>query len=91
MFNDDDAGVETLFCFINITSEGDAVVCAIFTYHAATGTNSGSDTMTLMASGKLRLLGATPTSIDLPSRVPPGQNMIEIEAERFYAFMAEMG
>ena len=91
VFNDDDAGVETLFSFVNITSERDAVVSALFTYHAATGTNSSSDAMTLMASGKLRLLGATPTSIDLPSRVPPGPNMVEVEAERFYTFMAEMG
>ena len=91
VFNDDDAGVETLFSFVNITSDGDAVVSALFTYHAATGINSGSDEMTLMASGKLRLLGATPTSIDLPSRVPLGPNMIEVEAERFYTFMAEMG
>ena len=91
VFNDDDAGAETLFSFVNITSEGDAVVSALFTYHAATGTNSDSNAMTLMASGKLRLLGATPTSIDLPSRVPPGPNMIEVEAERFYTSLAEMG
>ena len=91
VFNDDDAGVEILFSFVNITAEGDAAVSALFTYHAATGTNSDSDAMTLMASGKIRLLVVKPTSVDLPPRVPPGPNMIEVEVDRFYTFMAEMG
>ena len=91
VFDDDDVGVETLFSFVNINFEGDAIVSAQFTYHATTSKNSNSDATTLMASGRLRLLMATSTNIPLPSRVSPEPNMIEVEADRFYTSMAEMG
>lgn len=37
VFDDDDVGVETLFSFVNIDDEGDAIVSALFNYLAATG------------------------------------------------------
>ena len=90
VFNDDDLGIETLFSFIDIaTDETNGTVSALFTYHSAT--SAESDGMTLMANGRLQLLIGAPSPVQLPTRAPAEPNMVEVEADRFYASLAEIG
>lgn len=89
VFDDDDVGIEILFSFSNITAETDDTTTANFTYHSAAGKDS--EAMMLMASGRLQVLNGAPSNAELPPRAPGEPNMVEVEADRFYSFLAEMG
>ena len=90
VFNDEDLGVETLFSFVNIRiDETGWEASAQFTYHSAPGPES--DSLTLMASGRLYLFIGTPSIAELPARAPREPNMVEVETDRFYASLAELG
>lgn len=89
VFNDDDAGIETLFSFSNIVSEIDRTTSAWFAYHSAV--DKDSDSMTLMASGQLHLINGISPYMMLPVRALAEPNMIEVEDDSFYASLTEMG
>ena len=90
VFNDEDLGVETLFSFVNISmDETDGATSALFTYHSVPGPES--DSLTLMASGRLYLLVGIPSMAELPAKAPREPNMVKVETDRFYASLAELG
>ena len=90
VFNDEDLGVETLFSFVDIsTDETACATSALFTYHSAPGPES--DSLTLIASGRLSLLIGTPSIAELPAKAPREPNMVKVESDRFYASLAELG
>ncbi|KAL8678456.1 MAG: hypothetical protein Q9186_005194 [Xanthomendoza sp. 1 TL-2023] len=89
VFSDEDLGVETLFTFFGITSKIGESTDASFTYHAAS--SKDSDSMTLMASGHLRILGESLDDTELPARPPFEPNMIEVGVDRFYDSLADIG
>ena len=89
VFDDEDLGVEILFSFSDITTKTDDMTTANFTYHSAAGKDS--EAMMLMASGHLRVFNGSPSNAELPSRKPAEPNMVEVSADRFYSFLAEIG
>ncbi|KAL2048919.1 hypothetical protein ABVK25_010772 [Lepraria finkii] len=90
VFNDEDLGVETLFSFVNVSTDETAwATSALFTYHSVPGPES--DSLTLMASGRLYLLIGTPSIAELPAKPPREPNMVKVESDRFYASLAELG
>ena len=90
VFSEDDLGVETLFSFVDIASvEMQGVISALFTYHSAASSESAG--MTLMASGRLHMIIGTPSTNELPAQAPAEPNMIEVEADRFYASLSDIG
>lgn len=89
VFNEEDLGIEILFSFSNIAPETDDTMTANFTYHSAAGKDSKA--MMLMADGRLRILNGTLSNAELPPRPPLEPNMVQVEADRFYSFLAGMG
>jgi len=96
-FDDDDTGVETLISLTEVSSSSSSSnehtttssVRAKFTYSAALGREPES--LTLAASGMvhLRLGGSSPTV--LPKRGPSVPHMIDVETNRFYSALANVG
>ncbi|RYP45619.1 hypothetical protein DL768_008056 [Monosporascus sp. mg162] len=90
-FDDDDAtGVETLFTLTNITesSHGIGVVSANFKCFAA---SHRSSSMLLTASGCLRLDLSTPSPTALPLRTRSPPNLLNVDTNRFYSSLADIG
>ena len=88
-FNDDESGVETLFTITNVTRAQQDLIQAGFSFYSAVGKEA--DAMTLMATGRLQItIGEISASL-LPPRALPEPNMVEVETERFYSSLADLG
>ena len=89
VFNDDEYGIETLFTLGDVTIENEDTFLASFMYYSAVGKDS--DAMTLMASGKLKVVIGEPLSEILPPRLPQEPNLVDIETDRFYTSLEQLG
>ncbi|RAH75492.1 uncharacterized protein BO66DRAFT_467184 [Aspergillus aculeatinus CBS 121060] len=90
VFDDEDAGIEVITCLDDVRSEEEPKrVRARFTYSAAVGKER--DRLTLVASGEVEILLGEPSPDILPSRGPSEPNMIEVETDRFYHALEDLG
>ncbi|KAH6652395.1 putative polyketide synthase [Truncatella angustata] len=90
-FDQDDAGIEVLIEMSDITRDkhDSNLIRTNFTYAAAI--DVGSDNLTLAASSKVEIrLGEASASL-LPQRGAEPPHMIEVEPERFYSALDELG
>ncbi|KAI0014683.1 putative polyketide synthase [Xylariomycetidae sp. FL0641] len=87
-FGQDDAGIEVIIHMANIT-RGDNVIRSRFEYVVASDTRS--DDLALAASADVVIhLGECSRRL-LPRRGAPLPHTIEVEAERFYSALGELG
>ncbi|RAH76705.1 hypothetical protein BO86DRAFT_443060 [Aspergillus japonicus CBS 114.51] len=77
VFDDEDAGIEVLTCLDDVRSEEEP--------------KRERDRLTLMASGEVEILLGEPSPDILPSRGPSEPNMIEVETDRFYHALEDLG
>lgn len=89
VFNDEETGVETSFTLAGMEHNDLDRVSANFAYYSAVGRDSES--LTLMASGRLEVTYGEQSFDSLPPRSPPQPNMIDIEEDRFYSSLADLG
>lgn len=89
IFNDDDLGVETLFTFTDVERRKADSVAVNFSYYSAVGKDP--DALTLMANGKLEVFSGERSAMVLPPRPRPEPNMVEVETDRFYSSLDELG
>jgi hybrid polyketide synthase/nonribosomal peptide synthetase ACE1 len=87
-FDDDGHGVETLFAFNNIAHGGD-IIRASFSYHSAVGKET--DVLTLMATGKVEVILGESSNTLLPSKTSKEPNMTDVDADRFYQSLSDLG
>ena len=88
VFDANDNGVEVLISLTDIERHEDFITAA-FLYHSAVG--SDTEALTLMASGKLRLVLGEPSSEVLPGQGSQEPNMTTVEDSRFYSFLETLG
>ncbi|KAL9130700.1 MAG: hypothetical protein Q9217_001179 [Psora testacea] len=90
-FDDNDSGIETLFTLTRTKAEAEDlnVAYASFTYYSALRKEASS--MTLISSGRVEVVLGEPSAATLPSRTPPPPEMTDVEADRFYSCLAELG
>lgn len=89
VFEQDDAGVEVLISLSDIDRSQQDRIQANFTYSASMG--SRGDDLVLAASGKVRVLLGDPSPAVLPERAPDAAHMINVDPERFYSSLADLG
>lgn len=88
-FSPDDTGIEVVTSLADITVDKQDRVWAKFTYSAAMDANA--EDLTLVASANLEVqLGEASTTL-LPARKPAPTHVIDVEPERFYSALAELG
>ena len=88
-FSQDDAGIEVLTSLADITREATDRIRTRFTYSAAL--EAHADDLTLVASANIEIhLGEVFQSL-LPVRKPALPHVIDVEPERFYAALADLG
>lgn len=92
VFDQDDVGVEVLISMADISQSPpqSGRIRAKFTYSAALESNDAED-LTLAARGYVDIVFGTPHSSLLPIRRPPLPHMVDVEPERFYAALADLG
>lgn len=88
-FDQDDAGIEVVISMTEIKKSPQRIQ-ARFTYSAALASHHGED-LTLAASGSLEILLGEPDQSILPVRKATLPFLIDVEADRFYAALAELG
>ena len=89
VFSQDDAGIEVLTSVADIAREQTDRVRAKFTYSAAL--EAHAENLTLVASADIEIhLGEAFQSL-LPVRKPALPHVIDVEPERFYAALADLG
>lgn len=85
---EENGGVETVFRLSIDRVEGD-VVFASFTCHS--DANKGSSTMSLHASANLKITLGDPQNNVLPGRSEPEGLFLDLETDRFYNSVGELG
>jgi acyl transferase domain-containing protein len=89
VFSQDDAGIEIVTSMADIAKDEEDRICARFTYSAAM--NAQAEDLTLVASAEIEIqLGEVSTDL-LPKRKPALSHVIDVEPERFYSALAELG
>ncbi|ORY02745.1 putative polyketide synthase [Clohesyomyces aquaticus] len=89
VFSQDDAGIEAFTSMANIARDGNDRIRAKFTYSAAMDTHA--EDLTLVASAEIEIqLGKTCASL-LPVRKPALSHVVDVEPERFYSALSELG
>ncbi|KJZ71435.1 hypothetical protein HIM_09159 [Hirsutella minnesotensis 3608] len=88
-FDEDDSAIEVLISLEDVFRPRPDCIQAKFTYSASL--TAEADDLTLAASGELRVKLGRPDSAVLPARQPPTPQMIGVDPERFYEFVASLG
>ncbi|KAN0078879.1 hypothetical protein V8E54_005392 [Elaphomyces granulatus] len=88
VFADDSTEIETLFSLVDIDRQRDMVQCS-FRHYAATG--GGGDEMILFAEGRLKVMINTGQSSVLPRKQPIEHNLVEVDIDRWYSFLDDVG
>jgi hybrid polyketide synthase/nonribosomal peptide synthetase ACE1 len=88
VFADDSTEIETLFSLVNIDRQRDMVQCS-FRYYAATG--GEGDEMILFAEGRLKVMINAGQSSVLPRKQPIEHNLVEVDIDRWYSFLDDVG
>lgn len=87
-FEQEDVGIEVLVQMVDVVKDGKSVR-AKFRYAAAI--DASSDNLKLAASADVVIYTGKPSLSLLPRRLSPLPHTIEVEAERFYSALAEVG
>ncbi|ORY18402.1 hypothetical protein BCR34DRAFT_596328 [Clohesyomyces aquaticus] len=94
-FNEgDDSGVETLVTLTGIRSEDPKTLVADFSCFSCQVSNTGSEAheMELMASGTISMILGAPDAAALSAPpAPDTSNMADVDAERFYSSLTDLG
>jgi acyl transferase domain-containing protein len=88
-FEQDDAGIEVLISLGEIKKPYQGRIQAKFTYSAAIG--SQSNDLDLAASGYIDIHLGNASQALLPQRAPNPAHMIDVDSERFYGALANLG
>ena len=90
-FDDDTSGVETLFTLSDVVAEQKSqnILLASFMYHCAA--NKESDTLILIASGRVQVFLGEPSHALLPLRPERAPNMVQVDVDRFYSSLDDLG
>jgi acyl transferase domain-containing protein len=88
-FEHDDASIEVLIELSEVIRRSPGLILAKFTYSAATDPSSVD--LSLAASGDVTIHLGEPSPSLLPTRPPVLPHMIDVERERFYAALADLG
>lgn len=83
---DHDRGVEVMVSMAEITRKPGNRIAARFTYSAALGQK-----LTLAASGDVEVILGEPDASLLPLKKPQTPHMIDVESERFYSALDDLG
>lgn len=90
VFEDNDAGIETLFTLHSIAKEeGDSSYVASFSYHASV--NAEVELLSAHATGKVRVTTGETHARWLPSRRGEPPNLTNITEDQFYSFLEPLG
>ena len=89
VFEEDDPGIEVLFSINDIQRQTGNRITTKFTYSSAVGKER--ETLSLMANGELELVLGDALPTLLPGRSSAEPNMIDVDADRFYASLEEIG
>lgn len=90
ILDQEDRGVEVLVSMADITRRQPDRVRARFTYSTAVASQT-TQGLTLAASGAVEIILGTPEPSLLPQRKPETPHMIDVEPERFYAALYDLG
>ncbi|KAL9087506.1 MAG: hypothetical protein Q9165_006617 [Trypethelium subeluteriae] len=93
VFDQDDTGVEVLLSMADIVREvhqQPARILAKVAYSAALGSHHAEE-LTLVASGRVEILLGEADQYLLPTRKPLAPHTIDVEPDRFYAALADLG
>lgn len=82
------SGVEVIFS-LTVTQKSNNIVVAAFNCYS--GANKASSSMSLHASAQLRILLGDSSHDALPSRTGDYERFLELDAERFYNSVSELG
>lgn len=85
---EENSGVEVIFA-LTVTHKSNDVVHA--TFNCYSDANKGSSSMSLHASSQLQLLLGGSSNDSLPSRSGSYERFLELDADRFYTSVAELG
>ena len=91
-FNDDATGVETLFALSTMglaNKDTSNISTAHFKCYA--GLHKDSTNLTLISSGALRITHGQPSDFILPPGTLPPSNMVNVDIDRFYDNLGELG
>ncbi|GME22836.1 hypothetical protein DL768_008056 [Neofusicoccum parvum] len=89
-FDDEATGVETLFTLTDVHESVETAISSA-NFKCFTVPNKDSAAMVLTASGTLRLDLGEPSSSALPPRNSAPPNLVEVDTQRFYSSLAELG
>lgn len=81
-FDEEDTMIETLFSMTDIQKHGAYEATAKFTYNAARAMASGS--LSLLASGRIRVQYGEPSATMLPARNKHAPNLMKVQEKSFY-------
>jgi hybrid polyketide synthase/nonribosomal peptide synthetase ACE1 len=85
---EENSGVEIIFA-LSVIRNNDNIVTAVFNCYS--DANKGSSSMSLHASAQLQILLGEPTEDALPPRIGGHDSFLELDAERFYSSVSELG
>ncbi|KAJ5671462.1 Acyl transferase/acyl hydrolase/lysophospholipase [Penicillium longicatenatum] len=85
---EENAGVEVIYA-LNISDEQDGSVTADFNCYS--DANRGSSNMSLHASAKIKVTLGNPSYTDLPLGSESQDSFLEVETDRFYNFVSDLG
>ncbi|KAI9753134.1 MAG: putative Hybrid PKS-NRPS biosynthetic cluster [Chaenotheca gracillima] len=88
VFDDEDTGVETLVSLTQIAREG-STLTANYAFHSAVGKDSSN--MTLNAKAHLSVQIGDPSPDTLPPAPETETTLADIESDRFYTALGELG
>ena len=90
-FDDDISGVETLITLSNIMAEQTSrdVLLTSFVYYCAA--NKESDSLVMIASGRISVLLGEPSHVHLPYRAEMAPDMVDVDVDRFYSSLNDLG
>jgi acyl transferase domain-containing protein len=89
VFSQDDAGIEVATSMADITKDKNDRIRAKFTYSAAI--DAHAQDLTLVASAEIEIQLGETSEILLPVRRSTLPHMVDVEPERFYSALAELG
>lgn len=91
VLDQEDRGVEVLISMADISRKQPDRIRARFTYSAAVSSSQNAQGLTLAAIGDVEIHLGSPDPSLLPKRKPSTPHMIEVEPERFYAALHDLG
>ena len=89
VFDEEDSGIETLVSLTDVDKSASDQIEARYTLAAGVGKEPRS--LTLMASGRVRVTFGKATEAILPSRGPSAPHMVDVGTDLFYSSLSKIG